>query len=465
MLNIRGKGEERASVGSSEARFLRLLFQELENSAIRYAVMRNYETLPYSAGGSDIDILVAGKDIEAAKRVLLECVIKVEGRIIGAVQTWNFVEFYLIALAGDRWWGVCVEFYSDVAFKSAVPLVDIATLHHKIQEHNGVSVISRDVGNTIGYIKEVLVHGDLKRHKPQYKESALSLIKHQQNVFRTVFSPLGHRSQILLRDLLEGASPAECAVKSRWLRFSVLISAFTRSPLLFLYKICGHQFFRVSRLLNPPGTVLAILGVDGAGKSTVINAILPALKEATHNAVFVQHLRPSFLPPLSRLKRVDKVAMEPVTTPHGSEPSGVLGSLLRLSYLTVDYVLGYWIKTRPRIAKRPAVVIFDRYAYDMALDPRRFRIGLSRRVAGWFAALAPKPDLIICLHGDPDVIAARKKELPVEETRRQVAALRAFGRNEPRAVLIATDTSIEETRDRVLQTLCEFLEKKAGKQF
>jgi len=146
-----------------------------------------------------------------------------------------------------------------------------------------------------------------------------------------------------------------------------------------------------------------------------------------------------------------------VVDPHQSTPSGPIGSLFRLAYLTLDYIVGYWLSVRPKIAKRPAVVIFDRYAYDMVLDPIRFRINIPARIIGWLAALAPKPDLIVCLYGSPEIIAARKHELPVEETKRQVAALRAFASRQPQAVLVSTDTSLEETRDQVLHAMGDAL--------
>ena len=97
----------------------------------------------------------------------------------------------------------------------------------------------------------------------------------------------------------------------------------------------------------------------------------------------------------------------------------------------------------------------------MALDPRRFRIGLPGLAAGLFARLAPRPDLIICLHADPEVIAARKQELPLEETRRQIEALRAFAKTQPNAVLISTEGSVEEVRERVLGVLFDFFAKRA----
>ncbi len=208
--------------------------------------------------------------------------------------------------------------------------------------------------------------------------------------------------------------------------------------------------------------MIAILGVDGAGKSAVINSIKPVFDWATHNTTFVLHLRPGLLPPLARLKGKAKAPEGPVFDPHGSAPSGFWGSLLRLIWLILDYILGYWLLIRPKIAKQPAVVIFDRYAYDMALDPRRFRIGLPGWVAALFAWLAPRPDIIICLHADPEVIAARKKELPVEETKRQLEALRAFAKTQPNAVLISTEGSIDEVRERILSALYDFFQKRSA---
>jgi thymidylate kinase len=195
----------------------------------------------------------------------------------------------------------------------------------------------------------------------------------------------------------------------------------------------------------------------------LISAIAPVLERATNGALYVKHLRPGLLPPLSRLKLRHNEPMGSATDPHGSKPSGIIGSLLRMVYLNADYFFGYWLVVRPKIARRPAVVLFDRYAYDMAIDPQRFRISLSGKLVSLITCLAPKPDIIICLHGPPEVVNARKKELPVEEIARQVSDLKEFAKNESRAVLISTDASLQEVSDRALCAVRDFCTSRGGR--
>lgn len=222
-----------------------------------------------------------------------------------------------------------------------------------------------------------------------------------------------------------------------------------------------NKWFEELQFPQPESIVVAILGVDGVGKTSVIHAVEPVLSASSNSAVTIRHLRPGLLPPLARFKGKTGVAYERVIDPHGSTPSGFFGSLLRLSYLMFDYIFGYWLQIRPKTAKQPAIILFDRYAYDMALDPRRFRIGLPCKIIDWFLSLAPKPDLILCLHAEPQVIAERKQELPLEEIQRQVEALRAFAHKEPRAILVSTEGTMEEVRERVLQSLYDFLKHRA----
>jgi hypothetical protein len=54
---------------AAEGLFLQQLFERFNESAIRYAVVRNHEPLPLSAGGSDLNIIVSQQDDDRATQV------------------------------------------------------------------------------------------------------------------------------------------------------------------------------------------------------------------------------------------------------------------------------------------------------------------------------------------------------------------------------------------------------------
>ncbi len=439
----------------SESVFLRMLFEEFDRHDIAYAVMRNHEPLPNSVGTSDLDLLV-GRQCEHAVRKVIDQAIKEVGAVpVGHASTAGFFKVYILGSPIPpfrNWWGLRVDVNVGLLFKGAPIIGDIDP--RVLGTHNGISVLPDGLAAVLGVVKDALHNGRLPA---RYLSSAKEAAENSWEIVRRTLEPAGPAGIALLRRLIVQEVPCmdvRCCCAD--LRRRIIGHALRRNPLRVIGCRIRFEWSKVRRFLRPCGMFLAILGVDGAGKSTLITEISPILREATHNALFIQHLRPSLLPPLGQFKN-RKNTREPLQDPHGPRPSGPVGSLFRLIYHTLDYVLGYWVKVRPKIARQPAVVLFDRYAYDMALDPRRFRVGLSGMVTGWFAALSPKPDLILCLHAAPETVAVRKQELSLGEIRRQIEALHAFARKERRAVLISAEGQVSELRDRALQAIFNFL--------
>jgi len=445
-----------------EGFFLQRLFDRLNASDISYAVMRNHEPLPYSAGGSDLDILVTSQDELRTKALLYEVIKNAGGVGLGISEMVGFFKVYAIGRnpeSPDSWWGQCIDVNVGLFFKGQQQMTDCQPW--SVHSYRGIVVLEDGFSGVLGVLKEVLNNGTFPE---RYASSAIQAVEQHWVTTKTLLTPIGDTALEQLKSLiLSNASTEAMASKCRQMRNDFLRYAFTTHPGVFLRGMVACELSKIRRYITPSGKVIAILGVDGAGKSTIIKAIKPVLDDATHNATVVLHLRPSLLPPLARLKGNGSLQSGPVLDPHGSTPSGFLGSLFRLIYLTLDYILGYWLKIRPKIAKQPTVVIFDRYSYDMALDPHRFRIALPTKIIRWFTYLAPKPDLIFCLYGRPEVLAVRKSELPLDEVARQVEALKTFAENEPRAVLISTEGTVEEARDLVLQAICDYCAKKTGK--
>lgn len=439
---------------TGEGRFLTQLFAAFNAAGIRYAVMRNYDTLPDSAGGSDLDILVAENDRQPAQSVLRAVVRAAGGVPVGSANSFGFFKTYILGKYDDQiWWGLRVDVNFGLYYKGQPLLTETGGLFQ--ERYNGISVLNSHLAAVLGVLKEGLNHS---KTPARYLAAARKAAVEDWAQIEECLYPMGRNAVSELRNLLlSDFGERRQLFAWRRLRFRFLLHWLLQQPLSSIMRWIDYEWYKVRRYVRPSGMILSVLGVDGAGKSTVIDAIKPALDAATHNAVFVQHLRPSLLPPLARLKGKKAVQEGPVLDPHGSRPSGVLGSLIRMAYYTLDYIVGYWFKIRPRIAKEPAIVIYDRYAYDMAIDPRRFRIGLSGKVVEWFTRLAPKPDIIICLHAPLDTILSRKRELPKEEIHRQLEALHSLARKEIRAVLISNDGSVGEVREKVLQTLYEFL--------
>ena len=418
--------------------------------------MRNYQTLPYSAGGSDIDIMVAPRDSSRLIPLVLGAIQRSNGRPVGISETFGFTKIFVVGGSGSdsdlSWWGVCLDFNLGLFFKGQA-IID-SGVEWPTFLHNKIPVLADGLSGVLGVIKEAVNNEIVPKI---YLDNARKAVGSSWRGVSSLLDPIGADALNILKKLIlaDLGSDSEREMCQKF-RSSFMRYRFKASAVSAVLGRLSYECNKIVRYLYPSGKVLVILGVDGAGKSTIIESILPVLRAATHNAVFVRHLRPGVLPPLAKLRRGGGAASA-VTNPHDSEPSGMIGSVLRLSYLTVDYILGYWIWTRPKIAKQPAIVIFDRYAYDMGFDPRRFRIGLSPKVTRIIAKFAPKPDMIICLHGVPATLSARKGELTEAETCRQVEALKIFAESENRAFLVSSDTSIEETRNIVLKLFLSHL--------
>jgi thymidylate kinase len=165
---------------------------------------------------------------------------------------------------------------------------------------------------------------------------------------------------------------------------------------------------------------IAFLGCDGSGKSAVIQSLSHHLKAAGH-PVTLGHWRP---------KAIDssRAGSSGADDPHGQAPRGMIGSVLKLGWLWINW-WGGWLTHLGR-ASRGGFVIFDRYHGDLIVDPRRYRYGgpmwLARLASRWM----PQPDRVIFLDADSDVLLSRKQEVSaaaLESARAKYLALCGAG--------------------------------------
>lgn len=419
----------------TESRFLGALFDAWVAARVRFAVMRNWMALPATAGGSDLDVLVNGADAAAAAAGLASAIQACGCVALGTSATVGSSKTAVLGVTDQsNWWGLTIDMNYGLWFRGI--RLTRSDFDPVVRHHQGVPILRDGIAAVLGTLKEVLHNDTLPgRYRAGAKHAAFS----DWDPVAHILGPMGRPALQRLRDLLALAPEGPCRVAARGIRRALVWTSIRRGPLRFLAKRVRHGWSKLRRMCTPVGMVVAVMGVDGVGKSALVEAIKPILCAATHGACTVLHLRPGVLPHLSRLRGVGGRAVGQSSNPHAGSPSGPVASVVRLGWCMADYILGYWIRVRPRIAKQPSVVIFDRYAYDLGIDPRRFRIGLSPSVTARVARLAPRPDLTLCLHAPVDVVRRRKQELPGAELERQGTALRAFARHDSRAVLVSTD--------------------------
>lgn len=425
----------------NESRFLSLLFAEFEKQEIRYAVLRNAECLPESLNGGDIDIFVARSDCMRAQMTMTQVAKQCGGCITGKMTAPHFVQTEMMGCVDGVWWGCCIDLFDGIFVKSVLPIAGEELLSRRVDNGRGVWTLPTDLANYLGFVKELLVAG---KWSSRYEEGAKRTVK--TGADDVLVSSL---CRAFVRQALVGDMTSVRGFVRSW-----LIKMAMCHPIYFWKHWFGFMASRALRYVRPSGKMIVVLGTDGSGKSTLLNEVLPLLQTMTHGSTVVHHLKPDFLPPLGRFRGVKQEPGQVCRNPHGSRPSGVIGSFFRLVYLTVDYVLGYWLRVRVKVAKTPiGYWIFDRYAFDLLLDPRRFRIALPSWVIRAFIGLVPKPDIVFCLGGDPEKIFARKPETSIKEVCRQVEALHAFAETHPNSVWIDTTRPLEESADEFLRGL------------
>ncbi|WP_139827919.1 nucleoside/nucleotide kinase family protein [Marivirga sericea] len=160
------------------------------------------------------------------------------------------------------------------------------------------------------------------------------------------------------------------------------------------------------------GFLVTFSGVDGAGKSTIINAYRAILEKKYRKKVVVLRHRPSVLPILSVWTKGKKKAHEDVinSLPRQGENSSSLSSIIRFAYYYTDYLFGqFYIYLRYILTGY--IVLYDRYYFDFINDSKRSNIAISPAVAKLGYHLLMKPKFNFFLYADPHVIRSRKQEL------------------------------------------------------
>lgn len=394
-------------------------FVALDAAGVRWCLLRGRDDL--SSPASDVDLLFHPADAARARRAMTAAEVPALRVWAGGSQN----SFLGWDLATERW--VNVHAMTEIAFGPfyGLRMRGIDSVFSRLERVRDVPMPAAADGFWITFLHTILDKGSIheKRRHPLTELARVAgdggdLAREVDRLAPEPWTAEKIRAAVLAErwDDLESLGPA---LRARWERLdpSATIRAAAHRVSLFVTK--------VAEMVTRRGLAVALLAPDGAGKSTLADALPDAL--------------------FFRARRF-YLGLEGGRFA-GSGPSSVrgLGIVRRLGYLWRT-----WLEARYHQARR-RFVIFDRYPYEALLAAPRAASPLSvarRRVLGH---ALPAPDVVLVLDAPGTVLHLRNGEHSAERLERDRLEYLALATRLPRiaVVLDATRPLPEVRRDAV----------------
>lgn len=438
-------------------RFLPSLFDRLSQTDIDYCIWGNYLNLPFSIGDSDLDIVVSNDDATKLFHALDEVASEYGGKVVSFFKMPQSHHYRILGLFGNESWGIMIDVIWDDFRYEGRTYIAKSWIDYFKRDYRGLTVNELGFSYLAGLIKELIHNGHVKQ---KYIDGTSKIMQERPHMYRDfILSTYGLNAYKILITI---SSAGFDKSKMNDLR-KVLLSSLKGRRTDYVRNL----YWRWRRLFTvAPGYTIAFIGVDGAGKSTLIKEITPVLSECFNKNIRYEHMRPNFIPSINKLLNPSKAAnFGPVVNPHTMDPSGYLISFLRLSYYLFDYYVGYYVKIWPSRKTRSVFWMFDRYYYDYLLDPRRTRVDLPKALLYTMFYILPKPDLVFCLGTNPSLIFERKPEVSLSEIKRQVTEMKVLVEKNNNFYWIDTGVTVEQSVNLIILTIRNRMSERYGNEF
>ena len=186
--------------------------------------------------------------------------------------------------------------------------------------------------------------------------------------------------------------------------------------------------------------IVSFMGVDGSGKSTLIEVLRKKLKNKFRKIKYI-HLRPYLI-------LLDKSTVQ--ANPHKSKKTWpILLNFFRILYWLIIYRFFFYLFGN----NSNQLIIFDRYAHDLMIDPIRYKFNLPINIAKFILDLFPNPNLWIVVNAPIKVLEKRKKELPTKELKRQIRTYLNFAKQRKNSIVVNTNNSVQSSLSLIIKKI------------
>jgi len=405
------------------------------------AILHGWQTLPESVR-SDIDFAITESDLAHLEMKLLS---SQRARLVQLLQHESTCYYFvLMGWNGEAYGSLLLDSATDYRRDGCV-FFSADELLRDAGHWNGLCVAAPDVEFKYLIVKKILKGSFPERQRQRLAELVHALPPGAPEATATRL--LGDRLGSQFIELIQRGAWAGIEHRLPTLRRQIRWQVLKRDPLNpFRYWVPEIKR-RWLRWRYPTGLFIAVLGPDGAGKSTLIDHLERNLAGAFRRTRQF-HLRPH----LSRAK----ANSEPVTDPHSQEPRSLVSSMLKLGYYLADYCMGYVWSLRPALV-RSTLVLFDRYFQDLPVDPIRYRYGGPSWAVRLLRRFIPQPDLFLVLDVPEEEVRRRKIEVSEAETHRQRQRYLELAMELPSAVVIDGAVPEKDVARQATDVVLDFL--------
>ena len=371
----------------------------LLNDKADYAILRNFEGLPNTNKSRDIDIIITRKSYHALKRNLVKLIESSGWSIITYLHSDRLITYVCGFQEGDQVELVQWDFFFNTSVWGIL-LMDAEEFVQKRQFNGFLYYMEVEYQFLDKYLYNRAVGS------PFPKKYAWMIEKAKQSPFvkekiKTIFH-------------VETIEECNCTGKYA-LVLRAVSTNITHRPISFIGNILLFLWTFIKNYISSnTGFSIGFTGPDGSGKTTVIDLMIENLGEVFRKAHIYFHFRPMLFGNLGEVAHsagIKKEVDRSYEKPHRGGKTGLLSSLLRLGYYSVDYLLGYFLRVKP-VTRITRLAIFDRYYTDIICDSRRSRIYLPLKFLYWWGrCFIPSLDYNILLTARTETILGRKNEL------------------------------------------------------